>query len=146
MMVDETSACITLDIWFAAIGMAALLMVPADIMLQRSQSTNDRANSSFRVFRAVMGKGCAWILQALLGVDWGVGPYCSIYFATYEKLDRHGPRRSEGIGVSVPCVQCSGRVAGAVLTNPLDVIRVRMQVAGVGGLHTFRYLYNARIP
>ena len=144
MMVDETRRpVLTHSIsGFAAIGMAALLMVPADIMLQRSQSTNDRANSSFRVFRAVMGKegvrGFYKRYWASIGV-WG--PYCSIYFATYEKLKSNmGLRRSEeASGFRYLVCSAVAGVAGAVLTNPLDVIRVRRQVAGVGGLHTFRY-------
>mmetsp|Transcript_21321 Transcript_21321/g.52186 ORF Transcript_21321/g.52186 Transcript_21321/m.52186 type:complete len:336 (-) Transcript_21321:283-1290(-) len=121
--------------WATLLG--GLVWVPSENVMRRAQATEDPRNGTVRVARAIMRD------QGIMGfyrnywMSIGVwGPYCSIYFVTYEWMKRKLAISKVEEDMSIKYLACSAVAAtvGVAVTNPLDMIRVRYMVEGDGGL------------
>eukprot|EP00276_Gloeochaete_wittrockiana_P006267 CAMPEP_0184659100 /NCGR_PEP_ID=MMETSP0308-20130426/28185_1 /TAXON_ID=38269 /ORGANISM="Gloeochaete witrockiana, Strain SAG 46.84" /LENGTH=350 /DNA_ID=CAMNT_0027098633 /DNA_START=105 /DNA_END=1154 /DNA_ORIENTATION=- len=120
----------------AAAGVAAifvhdLFMTPADVIKQRMQLSQSVRSSMFTVMRSVYraeGIG-AFFASYPTTVVMSI-PSSAVYFASYESARRFlDPENKGGAGVDVMAGGIAGATASA-LTNPLDVIKTRLQTQG----------------
>ena len=116
----------------AAEGASNVLYIPYDAIKQRLQcapiGTNLNALSlSIAVVRA---EGILGLYPGVLATILSYGPFSGIYFAVYEGLRRMFVSDVPGVqssGAVLGCAISAGSVA-AIVTQPIDVIRTRIQV------------------
>jgi len=131
-----------------AIMFSGLVMVPGDVVVQRAQATNDKRYGAYGVFcKTLQEEGLRGFYRNYWTSIAVWGPYCSIYFASYEMMKSTFGIKSheEHIGIKYFICSAVAGFVGSVITNPLDVIRVRHMVEGGGGLAKGYYNY-ASIP
>lgn len=134
--------------------------VPVDIISQRLmiQGMSKPGIAKPEVF-SVIGKGCnmcsvveqIWVKEGVAGFHRGIGislmtqvPTSAIWWASYNKMLEKsvqycGADSNGGNKLSVQA--CCGVISGllsAILTNPLDVIKTRIQVGGSRSISTVR--------
>jgi len=121
-------------------------MVPADIIVQRAQATDDLRKDSVHVVRSILrSEGVLGFYRSYWTSIAVWGPYCSIYFSVYEGLKGYFGVKSEVEASGLVYFACSTAAAmvGTCITNPLDVIRVRSMVDGHGGLGGMHFRYKS---
>jgi hypothetical protein len=115
-----------------------LLYIPYDVIKQRLQcappGTNENALSL--ALAMIKAEGPAGLYPGLLATCLSYGPFSGIYFAVYEQMRRsfapHGAGEQANAAV-LGCAMSAGAVA-ATVTQPVDVIRTRIQVGVHSGL------------
>jgi len=118
-----------------AVGTTASTTIYAPMEVVKERCMVSQGRSSMAVLRSVIAQGGV----AELYCGWGASlctwaPYLMVYFMTYEKLKSVGETRWQ-IATDQPsgpaqlvCAGLSGVIAAA-LTNPLDVMKTRVQVS-----------------
>ena len=118
---------------FVAEALASLLWTPADVVKQRLQvgprglfaadaarDAYDRAGSILGLQRGYFAGLAVW------------GPFSASYFAAYEALIRQlGGHEAAGVGEDLAAGVTAGATS-ALLTQPLDCAKTRIQVGAVG--------------
>ena len=108
---------------------SCVLYVPIDVIKERMQ-VNGHYKTTSQAFREVYAKeGIRGFYRAYGATLVSFGPYSALYFAFYEHLKE----KSDG---TVPLALCAGAAgAGAAFaTNPLDLVKLRLQVQRASGV------------
>ncbi|EGG20887.1 EF-hand domain-containing protein [Cavenderia fasciculata] len=121
-----------------AAGVTSLLFTyPLDLIRARLtvQINEQKYNGILNTYRTVVKEeGYAGLYKGLFTSALGVAPYVAINFTTYESLKYFFT--PEGEHLSVPQSLLYGAVSGATaqtFTYPIDLLRRRLQVQGIGG-------------
>jgi len=119
-------------------GITALILTyPLDLVRTRLtvQTTDTKYKGIMHTFKTVIKEeGIIGLYKGVLTSALGIAPYVAINFTTYENLKNYVRKYSYDFGV-VASLACGG-VAGATaqtITYPIDLLRRRMQLQGVGG-------------
>lgn len=115
----------------------SLVWVPADVVKQRVQLSADK--SSWEAAKRVLAtEGPRGFYRGYWAALATYGPFVSIYFATYERLKSFFSSPDSVI----PQVICGSTAAvfASGITNPLDVVKTRVQVDSLPALQVFRTL------
>jgi len=133
-------------------ALSCVLFVPVDVIKERMQvqggsATAARGGTFYRstghAIRSILkGEGISGIYRGYLATVGSFGPFSALYFAFYEAAkaavagnDSPGDARQLGFSESLGCAAAAG-AAASVLTNPLDLVKLRLQVQrGAGGLN-----------
>jgi len=119
-------------------GVTSLLCTyPLDLVRSRLtiQTTETKYIGIFDTFRLVVREeGYRALYKGLWPSILGIAPYVAINFTTYETLKRRftTPHRPPSVGESLAYGAFSGAVAQTV-TYPIDLLRRRFQLQGIGG-------------
>jgi hypothetical protein len=132
-------------------AVSCLLFVPIDVIKERMQvqggvpppTTAGRQGSVYyrntvhaarTIFR---GEGLRGVYKGYWATVGSFGPFSALYFALYEQFKARAlaMRGSSELHVSdsLVCAASAGGIASA-LTNPLDIVKLRMQVQRAGNL------------
>lgn len=122
----------------SAAGVSAALvndtcMVPVDVVKQRLQVAGSPYTGIVNcITRMTHEEGIAAFFKSYKTTLFMNIPFTAIYFATYEGSKKLLGRHQEDEGLLVQLI--AGGVAGgsaAAVTNPLDVVKTRLQLEGV---------------
>lgn len=120
----------------AAEATSNVLYIPYDVIKQRLQCAppGTSENALSLALAVIKAEGPAGLYPGVLATILSYAPFSGIYFAVYEYLRRNFAKGGAGEhahAAVLGCAVCAGSVAAAV-TQPIDVIRTRIQV-GVHG-------------
>lgn len=129
----------------------SVVWVPMDVVKQRLQA-QDAANVSEHRYRhsfqaatsIVRNEGVMGLYRGFAAGLATYGPFCGIYFVLYEEGKKHLARwqgRST-LEAQLACGLVGGAIAAAV-TNPLDVIKTRLQVHGKHDARAYKGIGDA---
>ncbi len=115
----------------------SMVWVPADVIKQRVQLSADK--SSLAAAKRVMAtEGLRGFYRGYWPALATYGPFVSIYFAMYEYM-KQSFKHPESVIAQVTCGSAAAIIASG-LTNPLDVIKTRVQVDSLPASTVFRTL------
>jgi hypothetical protein len=131
----------------------SLVWVPMDVVKQRLQAQDITTAPEHRYRHSLHTAATIVRTEGVLGLYRGFaaglatyGPFCGLYFVLYEE----GKQRLAAwqgrstLGAQLACGLVSGAIAAAV-TNPLDVIKTRLQVHGRLSAHAYTGIGNALV-
>ena len=125
-------------------GIASILFTPMDVLKQKMQtgsSSNDTISTVKDLYKShgIYGFYRGYFLTQLVFV-----PFSAIYFSVYEKSKKVYSsliKNEIGLGSSFACSLFAASIA-SVITNPLDVIKTRIQIrTGVSTTAVIKELY-----
>ena len=127
---------------------ASLIWVPADVIKQRVQLSAD-ASSSAALRRVLAEDGVRGLFRGYGAGLATYGPFVAIYFMCYEKsksmLEHHNLFERESVSGQVISGSLAAIVASGV-TNPLDVIKTRVQIENKPATLVLRQLLREEGP
>ena len=129
----------------AAETVSCVFFVPIDVIKERLQVQENlklyNYNGTLDAFRTILrSEGVRGIYKAYGATVASFGPFSAFYFLFYEKFKEYfvGEKKEIGFLNSLFCASLAGSLS-AVLTNPLDIAKVRMQVVRATGNSMFPY-------
>lgn len=124
------------------------IFVPIDVIKERLQVQSNLNIYNYKggadAFKIIMRtEGIRGIYKAYGATVASFGPFSALYFALYEKFKfmTVGEQKEIGFWPSLLCAGIAGSIA-SVVTNPLDMAKVRMQVvraSASSGAQIFQY-------
>lgn len=124
-LIGGESASTHLAAGFIADVAGSLIWVPNDVVKQRCQVSP--GISSYTMVRQIVANEGVFGLYRGYGASLAVyGPFVAVYFAGYEWLRRRIPGGDSFSGQIVS--GAFGATVASALTNPLDVVKTRLQV------------------
>lgn len=129
----------------AAETVSCVFFVPIDVIKERLQVQENlklyKYNGTLDAIRTVLkNEGLRGIYKAYGATVASFGPFSALYFLFYEKFKEFfvGDKKEIKFLPSLVCASGAGTLA-AVMTNPLDIAKVRMQVVRATGNSLFPY-------
>lgn len=128
-------------------ALSCVLFVPVDVIKERMQVQGAAAASSSspsyyrstaHAVRSIMrGEGLRGIYKGYWATVGSFGPFSALYFAFYEAIKARvlvsTSSEEMGFGRSLVCSAAAG-AAASILTNPLDMVKLRLQVQRASSL------------
>eukprot|EP01113_Clastostelium_recurvatum_P038254 TRINITY_DN56_c0_g1_i3.p1 TRINITY_DN56_c0_g1~~TRINITY_DN56_c0_g1_i3.p1 ORF type:complete len:296 (-),score=50.54 TRINITY_DN56_c0_g1_i3:76-963(-) len=138
---------------FSAEAVSGLVWTPMDVIKQRLQvqrtlpNGGEKYKNAFDAVRVITREEGLRTFFKGYGLQIGVfGPYTVLKFILYEdmkkRLTERSPNGQLSLSTFTACAVISGGVAAAI-TNPLDVVKTRIQVQMPGQERKYKNFYDA---
>ncbi|KAI8902338.1 mitochondrial carrier domain-containing protein [Globomyces pollinis-pini] len=132
----------------SAEALAGILFTPMEVVKQKLQ-VNIKASTFSIIADVFKQNGLLGFYRGYFLTECVFVPYTVTYFVTYEKLKKYCQSGVESTqqNATIPLhmyLTCSSIAAtlGGIVTNPLDIIKTRVQITGKSALSVTKQLWN----